>query len=148
MKDTDNTMNTTNAARNNTDAIRELLSADIRRIRSYENALETIRKRLDFWTDDDGVDPMQLRRQFDQQFSATEQARQSFAARTEMLQHLDLGGTTADELIASAVGAASRGLGGAPDVSSPGARPTTSAARTIDQDVRDFLNTHNATNHR
>lgn len=148
MKDTDNTMNTTNVARNNTDAIRELLSADIRRIRLYESALETIRERLDSWTDDDGVDPMQLHRQFDQQFSATEQARQSFAARTEMLQHLDLGGLTADELIASAVGAPSAGLGGRPDVSSSEETPTASAARTIDQDVRDFLNTHNTTNHR
>ena len=116
---------------------------------------------------------MQLRRVFDEVCAPAAHARQSFSASTEMLQHIDLGDTTAEQLIASAVdtpgsGGGVYGPGGSPDAGADpdpevtGALRTASsvptspvaaagpgsAVRTIDQDVRDFLNTHNTTNHR
>lgn len=157
----------------NIHAIQNLLVCDMVRVREAEEAIETMRQRLDSWTDADGVDPMQLRRDFDEVCAQATQARQSFSARTEMLQHIDLGDTTTEQLIASAVvtsggGGGVYGPGGSPAAGTdpdpevtgtlrtassvptspvPAAGPG-SAARTIDQDVREFLNAHNTTNPR
>lgn len=152
----------------NIDAIRQLLISDMFRLKAAEREAEDLQEAIDRWSQVKGEsDMVEYRADLRTQREIADEARQSFAARTEMLQHIDLGDTTADELVASA-GVASGGGGG---VYGPGGSPAAGAdpdpdatralrtassvatapvaaegpgktARTIDQDVRDFLNTH------
>lgn len=121
----------------NIDAIRRLLAEDIARAKLADQDAAAVRDKLN-----DDHDPERSAWRINQlrnhQARASE-ARQSFSARTEMLQYIDLGDLAADELVASAVGAP----GGEPAAHGTTVTPTVSAERTIDQDVRDFLTAHN-----
>ncbi len=85
----------------NIDAIRSLLAEDIFRAKIADQDAEDFRDKLN---DDYDPDRSAWRiAELHQRQGIASEARQRFSARTEMLQHIDLGDTTVDELIGAAI---------------------------------------------
>ncbi|MGV0870491.1 hypothetical protein [Corynebacterium kalidii] len=120
---------TTPAPRADISSIQTLLANDVARLRTAEEAIVALKQRLDSWTDDEGIDPMQLRREFDEQCAHAAEARQSFSARTEILQHIDLEGVTVEEFIAQALKIPAGGTGD--EVAAGGADPDPDSTRAL-----------------
>lgn len=102
---------TTPAPHADTSSIRTLLANDVARLRGAEEAIVALEHRLNSWTADEGVDPMQLRRELDEQCAHAAEARQSFSARTEMLQYIDLQGVSVEDFIAQALNTPTEDVG-------------------------------------
>lgn len=84
----------------NIDAIRQLLTGDLRRIRDAEDAIEDLDECIDRWAQvKDESDLIEHRADLHRHRQVASEARQSFAARTELLHHVDLDGLTVDDIV-------------------------------------------------
>lgn len=130
---------------NDINGIRRLLIHDHAHIEACERAAARKREIQDRWRDKPEV-IKELDEEIRKELTEAGQHRQAFAARTELLQFIDLGDKTADELIAEAVCNPLAGWPGAPAVGDDdpeATRPSMTAAerpKTFDLHIAEQLN--------
>ncbi|MGP9725314.1 hypothetical protein ACT3SZ_14995 [Corynebacterium sp. AOP40-9SA-29] len=107
---------------NDISAIRRVLTADIARMKMADQDAAATREKL-AETQNDPVASDRLYTELLTHLAIASEARQSFSARTELLQHLDLGDTTTDAMIDSSVNAP----GGAGGINGDGGSPAAGA---------------------
>lgn len=115
---------------NDIHAIRNLLSSDIARMKLADQDAAATSEKLAEAQDDPAASDRLYTELLTHKAIATE-FRQSFSARTEMLQHLDLDGITVDDLIDAAVNAPGGGIIGDQDAGPGGEDPDPGAPHRV-----------------